>query len=221
MGLGDELQPYRTVRLAGYWIGETEITNQQIELVAPQAREKQNRGDDQPACNRINGDIIEIIHKLSALDGVKYMLPTDAQWECAARGGLESKAYPWGDEIRGERSRAQIVQLVTADVRSFPPNRYGLYDVTGNIDELVREAYFTAQVPEDDEVIMDPVGPIDKASDMRMTRGGSFSLITAPVWERMPQPFDDATLWDDVGFRLALEDSEELQAAAVIEKASN
>lgn len=220
MGTGREDQPYRNVRLTGYWIGETEITNEQIEKVATPARAEHNSGDEQPACNRTYHEIIEIIEKLSALDEVKYGLPTDAQWECAARGGLESKEFPWGDEIRGEKSRSQIDRPVTANVRSFPPNRYGLYDVTGNADELVREADYDPEAPQTDEVILDPIGLIDDDSDMRLIRGGFFSLWTAPVWFRAPQPFDDATIWFFVGFRLALEDSKELQAAAVIEKGS-
>ena len=190
MGIGRAGEPYRKVRLNGFWIGETEITNEQIERVTAPVRQKHNLQNEQPACNRIYRDIVEIIEKLSVLDGVKYVLPTDAQWECAARGGLESKDFPWGDESHLQESHAQIFELVSADVRSFPPNRYGLYDVTGNIEELVREAYYDQVALQDDEVIMDPIGLIDEDSDMRLIRGGFFGLTTAHVWKRGPQPSD-------------------------------
>ena len=219
MGDGGETEPYRNVRMTGYWISEAVITNGQIEKVASPVRAEHNLGDDQPACGRIYSEIIEIIDLLSSLDGVDYLLPTDAQWECAARAGLESKLYPWGDQMRGERKRAQIVASSTADVLSFPPNRYGMYGATGNVEQLVREAYFVATVASAGELIVDPIG-IGEDSDWRMTRGGSFTMITSPVRDRYPQPFDDHTLWSKVGFRLALEDSKELQAAAVIEKGS-
>jgi formylglycine-generating enzyme required for sulfatase activity len=76
-------------------------------------------------------------------------LPTEAEWEYAARGGLEQKVYAWGDEFApGGRMMANTWQgefpwqnllsdgyELTSPVRTFPPNGYGLYDVTGNVWE--------------------------------------------------------------------------------------
>jgi formylglycine-generating enzyme required for sulfatase activity len=82
-------------------------------------------------------------------------LPTEAEWEFAARGGLEGAEYAWGDEFTpGGKSRANTWQgefpwqnLVddgfewTAPVGSFPPNGYGLYDMAGNVWEWTTDWY--------------------------------------------------------------------------------
>jgi formylglycine-generating enzyme required for sulfatase activity len=90
------------------------------------------------------------------------VLPTEAEWERAARGGLEGAIFPWGDEhFPGGRAMANTWQGEfpwqnlrvdryegTSPVGSFPPNGYGLYDVSGNVWEWTSD-WYTAQHPAD------------------------------------------------------------------------
>jgi formylglycine-generating enzyme required for sulfatase activity len=111
-------------------------------------------------------------------------LPTEAQWEYAARGGLEQKRFPWGDELRpGGEHRCNIWQgrfpdentledgyLGTAPARSFQPNGFGLYNMAGNVWEWCADwfsADFHLTGPR-----TDPAGPPDGTA--RVMRGGSF-----------------------------------------------
>jgi len=123
-------------------------------------------------------------------------LPTEAQWEFAARGGLEAKDYTWGDEPpsttrilaniwQGEfpnRNSREDGFVRTAPVKSFPPNGYGLYDMAGNVWEWCSDWYDASLYSRRAEqgVIVNPTGPA-KSYDphqayqpLRVERGGSF-----------------------------------------------
>jgi formylglycine-generating enzyme required for sulfatase activity len=123
-------------------------------------------------------------------------LPTEAEFEYAARGGLQGKRYAWGDEIKpGGRWPANIWQgkfpvensradgfSRTSPVRSFPPNGYGLYDMGGNVWQWTRDWYRPDTYTQDaaQGVVRNPQGPrssLDPSEPQvpkRVQRGGSF-----------------------------------------------
>lgn len=116
-------------------------------------------------------------------------LPTEAEWEYAARGDLEGKRFPWGNQApTDELARANIWQGEfphrntrrdgferTAPVKSFEPNGFGLYDMAGNVWEWCADWYRPDEYARRaGDVPVNPHGSTEPVAPRRVTRGGSF-----------------------------------------------
>ena len=130
-----------------------------------------------------------VVH-ISWNDAVAYAgwadkrLATEAEWERAARGGLERAVFPWGDELEPDgEHRMNVWQgdfphhnsmadgyLGSAPVRSYPPNVFGLYDMTGNVWEWTADRFHSTFRSRDRR--RNPLGP--PRGSGRVQKGGSY-----------------------------------------------
>ena len=172
-------RPVHTVQLVAFYMDVHEVTVDQFKQFVNQS------GYDYDLWNAVAkyspGDDYPMVY-VNWYDAVAYCewagkrLPTEAEWEYAARGGLIGKRYPWGDEIihddanyRGTGGKDQWDET-TAPVGSFRPNGYGLHDMAGNVWEWCADWYdsdYYSKSP-----LRNPQGP--SSGNRRVLRGGSW-----------------------------------------------
>jgi formylglycine-generating enzyme len=161
-------------------------------------------------------------------------LPTEAEWECAARGGLDGKRFSWGDEFKPEgkfmanswtgdfpyKNTKEDGFIGTSPVKSFPANGYGLYDMGGNVWNWCSDWFRVdthARMKLEPSSCQNPQGPKTSYSpdhpeqtEERVTKGGSFLCLASycesyrPAARRGTPP---DTGMSHIGFRCALSPS--------------
>ena len=188
----DETIMIHTVYLDGYWIDQTEVTNYMYYLCVldggcsePDERSSDTRDSyyKNPEFNSFPMINVSWKEARNYCAWAGRRLPTEAEWEKAARGGLENQLFPWGDsypvckvhEINGANfwdtavgSRCYYPD--TKKVGSFAPNGYGVYDMAGNVSEWVSDWYadnYYAISPNSN-----PLGP--ESGKYRVIRGGDW-----------------------------------------------
>jgi formylglycine-generating enzyme required for sulfatase activity len=175
----DNERPQHEARLSrGFSLMATEVTTSAFREYADAAKTSM---PEQPEWSAGDHPVVNVTWS-QANDfcrWVKGRLPTEAEWECAARGGEQGRLYPWGDQYEPGRANDSDAfrQSGTRKTGSYPPNAYGLYDMIGNVWEWVNdwfdEAYY-ASAP-----LVDPEGPATGQS--RVMRGGA--------WRPFPRVF--------------------------------
>ena len=164
--------PQREVTVKSFAIGVYEVTNAEWKACVDKgACTAKREGDDRaPALGVSWREASDYVRWLSRETGRNYRLPSEAEWEYAARGG-STGAYWWGDRFDASR----VATKEPKPVGTFDPNGFGLYDVLGNAREWVADCYVNTYVnaPTDGSAVTDG----DCA--MRVVRGGAYS--SAPV----------------------------------------
>ena len=161
-------------------------------------------GDDLPVVGVSWNDAVAYCAWLSITLQRSVRLPTEAEWEKAARGGVEGMKYPWGNEIDPSRCNylsapSAKKQRGTRPTGTYSPNPFGLCDVAGNVWEWVADWYDAEHYGESDAV--DPQGP--PKGSLHIVRGGSWvtddvSMLRCAYRHAVPPD----TFAYSVGFRI-------------------
>lgn len=134
--------PMHEVTLFDYYIGETEVTQALWEAVMG-SNPSYFKGDNLPVENVSYNDVKEFITKLNQKTGKTFRLPTEAEWEFAARGGKKSKGYKYSgsDNINDVAWYVYNSDVKTHPVKTKRPNELGIYDMSGNVWEWCSDWY--------------------------------------------------------------------------------
>ncbi|MBO7382048.1 MAG: formylglycine-generating enzyme family protein [Muribaculaceae bacterium] len=165
----DELPPHK-VTLSDYYIGKCEVTQALWKAVMGNNPSK-FKGDNLPVEKVGWDDCNTFISKLNQLTGRKFRLPTEAEWEYAARGGRKSKGYKYagGNDVGQVAWYDNNSSSATHPVGQKSPNELGIYDMSGNVMEWCEDWYddYTSSSQ------TNPTGP--QSGSYRVARGGSWN----------------------------------------------
>lgn len=185
-GCDSDEKPAHKVKISGFKLAKTEVTFNQWDAcekakACPHAEDQGWGRGDRPVINVSWNDVTQkYLPWLNKATGKTYRLPTESEWEYAARGGRNDTAYSWGNEVGKGNANcdgcgSQWDNKQTAPVKSFSPNDYGLYDTHGNVWELVSDwkGDYAAEPQQD------PKG-VSSGTD-RVLRGGSWRSLPRNV----------------------------------------
>ena len=161
-------KPTHQVTLSSYYIGETEVTQALWQAVMG-SNPSEFKGDNLPVEMVSWHDCQTFISRLNSLTGKRFRLPTEAEWEFAARGGNQSSRTQYSgssciDDVAWYEGNSGGK---THPVKTKQPNELGLYDMTGNVDEWCQDWYDSYS----SDAQTDPTGA--SSGDHRVCRGGS------------------------------------------------
>ncbi len=169
-----ENKPAHLVTLSDFYIGKYEVTQELWQAVMGKNPSEFKNNSQKPVENVSWNDCQKFLKKLNKLTGRNFRLPTEAEWEYAARGGNRSKDYKYAgsndlDEVAWNGNNSGYM---THPVGQKSPNELGLYDMSGNVMEWCQDWDGTYS----SELQTNPQGP--SSGSARITRGGWFEAIS-------------------------------------------
>ena len=220
-------KPVHTVSIDAFYIDKYQVTNAQYkQFVLANPRWQKNRidsafhngnylkewnGNNYPS-GKANHPVVSVswYAAMAYAQWAGKRLPTEAEWEYAARGGLSGKKYPWGDVIdlrKANYGRRNVDD--TTPVDKYPPNGYGLYNMAGNVWEWCLDEYnpnFYASSPRQNPLAgASSVGWITRnftsVKTNRVLRGGSWGTESGSVRVTYRNQLNPASTYLDSGFR--------------------
>lgn len=193
--------PVNKVYIGDFMIDKFEVTNEQFEKIIPEHRLRRSRFSKCGDCP---------VAKVTWYDATDFCyltgktLPTEAQWEKAA-GAANGCEFPWGPQFDKDNPQAHgglKLKDQASPVGQYPPNKYGIYDLAGNVWEWTAD-WFSIGSYKKDEILRNPLGSPE--GGMKVRRGGSWpdSTISMTAGYRDWSPPFSRSL-NDVGFRCVI-----------------
>ncbi|MBP5387201.1 MAG: SUMF1/EgtB/PvdO family nonheme iron enzyme [Prevotella sp.] len=193
----DDETPAHRVTLSDYYIGETEVT-QELYVAVMGENALSNQGKGLPAVGMDYTSCDFFITRLNRFTGRQFRLPTEAEWEYAARGGCKSKGYKYaGSDDLSEVAWFDDVRSGSHPVKGKAPNELGIYDMSGNVDEYCSDEY----APYSSDAQTNPEGVSEEGN--AVIRGGSF-CNEAFFCRVSCRSFTPGYVFSSLGFRIAL-----------------
>ncbi len=199
-GEGDE-KPVHEVCVDDFYIGKYEVTQAQWrQIMGSNPSHFSGCGDNCPVEQVSWNETQDFIRKLNSQSGKRYRLPTEAEWEYAARSGGKSEKYAGGADVDAVAWYNSNSGSKTHPVGQKRPNGLGLHDMSGNVWEWCQDWYGSDYYRNSGRDI--PGGP--SSGSGRVGRGGSWSILAALARASLRLRCDPVLRYRDLGFRLVL-----------------
>ena len=201
MAASDEHPQHEVILSHGYWLFDTPVT-QEVWAAVMQENRSGFPGERRPVENVSWNESQEFLKRINQLFAglewsLELTLPTEAEWEYACRAGTTTR-YAFGNELSPDQARFNATtEKGTADVASYSPNEWGVFDMHGNVWEWCQDWY----APYQEQGQVNPQGPIE--GHPRVVRGGSWRLYARYVRSASRSHLDPGHRLAHIGFRCA------------------